>query len=484
VFALPLILLLIIWPGPSSPPLGQSEFPKGQIIERVVCAHDSAQTYALYLPANYSEARRWPILYAFDPGARGKAPVERYREAAERFGWIIAGSNNSRNGNLQASLDAWNAMVADTTGRFAIDERRAYATGFSGGARVAILFAVQCNNCLAGVIASGAGFPAGTEPSTTMHFLLFGTAGTDDFNFAEVKSLEGKLSRVNVTHQIEVFEGRHEWPPSAVAGRALAWMELMAMKAGRRPRDESLIDSWLADRVKPARAFEDAGRLYEAYLIYLELSRSLNGLRDVAEFDHKISELRNSREVRDAFRDEQQQIQRQRELEQQIGSLAAASTRTRIRDTDETARANDEEFDANSRLQSMLAKLNREAKADADSATRRVARRVLDGQFVSLVERGRAVLEAGKNYEEAVRIFRLATDVAPERANAFYFLAWAYKGTGDTKKSLRALQTAVDKGFADLTALANNKAFDSIRADPQYQKIISTLKTQPSRGPF
>ena len=109
---------------------------------------------------------------------------------------------------------------------------------------------------------------------------------------------------------------------------------------------------------------------------------------------------------------------------------------------------------------------------------------MLDGQFVSLVERGRAVLEAGKNYEEAVRIFRLATEVAPERANAFYFLAWAYKGTGDRKKSLRALQTAVDKGFADVTALVNNKAFDSIRDDPQYQKIISTLKAQPSRGPF
>src|SRR5215471_5562230 len=103
--------------GPGSPSVSRVEqaqaaraaIPRGQIVAKVSCTQAPAQSYALYLPANYDAARRWPILYAFDPGARGKAPVERYREAAERFGWIIAGSDNSRNGNLQASLDAWNA---------------------------------------------------------------------------------------------------------------------------------------------------------------------------------------------------------------------------------------------------------------------------------------------------------------------------------------------------------------------------------------
>jgi len=481
MFALIFNLSLMLSAG-ASPLPAQNELPRGQVIERVTCVQDPKQTYALYLPSNYSETRHWPILYAFDPAARGKVPVERYREAAERFGWIVAGSNNSRNGNLQGSLDSWNAIVADTTGRFGIDERRAYATGLSGGARVAILFAIQCHSCVAGVIASAAGFPGGTEPAATMHFAIFSTAGTDDFNFAEIKSLEEKLSRANITHQTEVFEGRHEWPPSSVAVSAVGWMELIAMKTGRRERDESFIDTWSAARLKQAREFESAGKLYAAYDIYLELSLSLKGLRDIVEFDNKANQLRNSREVRDEIRDEQQQIQKQNDLEQQIGSLIAASDRTRLRDNDErpleTARAKDEGFDANSRLHSMLAKLNREAKTEPDSATRRVARRVLEGQYIGLIERGQPVLQSGRNYDDAVRIFTLATEVAPERANAFYNLAWAYSGKGDKKKSLRALQTAVDKGFADAAALANNKTFDSIRDDVQYQKIINTLKAQ------
>ena len=80
--------------------------PQGQIIEKVVCANNAAQSYALYLPSSYSPTGKWPILYAFDPGARGKIPLERFKEAAEKYGWIVVGSNNSRNGPPQPSADA------------------------------------------------------------------------------------------------------------------------------------------------------------------------------------------------------------------------------------------------------------------------------------------------------------------------------------------------------------------------------------------
>src|SRR6185503_20157925 len=132
--------------------------PRGQIVERVEALNDSSQSYTLYLPSNYTPDRKWPVLYAFDPGARGRIPVERFKEAAEKYGWIVLGSNNSRNGPMDVVVKAWNAMQTDTHQRFAIDEERMYATGFSGGARAAVRIAIACK-CLAGVIASGAGFP-------------------------------------------------------------------------------------------------------------------------------------------------------------------------------------------------------------------------------------------------------------------------------------------------------------------------------------
>ena len=98
MFALILNLSLMLSAG-ASPLPAQNELPRGQVIERVTCVQDPKQTYALYLPSNYSETRHWPILYAFDPAARGKVPVERYREAAERFG-EQAGRLRSSRGRL------------------------------------------------------------------------------------------------------------------------------------------------------------------------------------------------------------------------------------------------------------------------------------------------------------------------------------------------------------------------------------------------
>ena len=79
------------------------DLPRGQVIERVVVRDNERQSYALYLPSAYSSEHAWPILYCLDPGARGRVPVERFAQAAERAGFLVAGSNNSRNGPIAAS---------------------------------------------------------------------------------------------------------------------------------------------------------------------------------------------------------------------------------------------------------------------------------------------------------------------------------------------------------------------------------------------
>ena len=141
--------------GRPSPPA--EELPRGRVVEAAATLRDPSQTYALYLPSNYTPARRWPILYCFDPLARGAVPVKLYGEVAERFGWVVVGSNNSRNGPFKVALDAAGAMIEDAQTRLALDGRRVYAAGFSGGARQSILIDQLCRNCLAGVIAAGAG---------------------------------------------------------------------------------------------------------------------------------------------------------------------------------------------------------------------------------------------------------------------------------------------------------------------------------------
>jgi hypothetical protein len=54
-----------------------------QEIKTVEVAGSPGQSYALFVPSNYTAERRWPILYCLDPGARGKAAVEHFAAAAE-----------------------------------------------------------------------------------------------------------------------------------------------------------------------------------------------------------------------------------------------------------------------------------------------------------------------------------------------------------------------------------------------------------------
>ena len=69
----------------------------GTVHGSVTATADPSNSYALYLPSAYSPVKRWPLLLVFDPFARGEVSVKLFHEAAEKYGFIVVGSNNSRN---------------------------------------------------------------------------------------------------------------------------------------------------------------------------------------------------------------------------------------------------------------------------------------------------------------------------------------------------------------------------------------------------
>jgi predicted esterase len=212
---------LLVLTAVASCGLPGEELPKGRVVERVVCGGNPDQSYALYLPAAYSAEHAWPILYCLDPGARGRVPVERFRDAAAKAGFIVAGSNNSRNGSAALAREAIQWLVTDTHQRFAIDDARTYAAGFSGGARLALAWAGSGR--IAGVIACGAGFTASRIPNE-VPFRIYATAGVDDFNYEEIYAMSRELSRRGVPQRLAPFAGGHDWLPETLASEALDFL--------------------------------------------------------------------------------------------------------------------------------------------------------------------------------------------------------------------------------------------------------------------
>jgi hypothetical protein len=199
----------------------QTPIQTGQVIDRVEVRDHPGQTYALYVPTSYKRDRAWPVLYCLDPGARGRNPVERFAAAAERAGVIVAGSNNSRNGPLPPAQEAINLMLVDTHERLNIDDTRLYAAGLSGGARLALGWAMGGH--LAGVIASSAGFPNVSAPKQ-VPFRAYFTTGYDDFNHDELYRVSRELAARGIAHRYVEFEGGHEWLPASLTDEALAYL--------------------------------------------------------------------------------------------------------------------------------------------------------------------------------------------------------------------------------------------------------------------
>jgi poly(3-hydroxybutyrate) depolymerase len=333
-------------------------WPAGRIIDTVTCVADPSQSYALYLPSTYTPDRAWPVLFLFDAGGRGRTGVDRYQAAAEQYGFIVAGSNNSRNG--EASTPAVRAMSGDVFARFRIDMTRIYAGGMSGGARVAMGVALTSSIKVAGVMASSASYPD-AESRKTVPFPVFATAGTEDFNLSEMRTLDRELTS---PHRLAVFEGGHVWLTSALATEAVEWMEIQAMKSGLKPRDAAEIDAILARRLAAVPP-EGPGREKDVYLALQAIADDFKGLKDVSAQATRATALRRSRAVRDALQREKDEDAREQKLLADIWNAEGRLDAERQR------------RQALADLRRMWQRLSVQGNAAEDSAERRLARRVM-----------------------------------------------------------------------------------------------------------
>jgi dienelactone hydrolase len=435
----------------------------GVVLPHEVCAAHPDQTYALYLPSTYTPAKTWPIVYAFDPVARGNVPVELMKDAAERYGYIVVSSNNARNGPWKPQIDAAQAISDDTHTRFIIDDRRVYFAGFSGGARVASRIAQQCK-CAAGVLLSGAGFSIGASPSRDVVFAVFAAVGDLDFNYAEVTQLDEKLDQSGFPHALRRFDGPHQWAPAAVVDEAFAWFRLIAMKQAREPHDDPFIAAQKDAATARTHAFEQSGDLHAAWRENLQAAAALDGLTDVSAFRQAAASLAPQKAVRDAAKREKQDFEEEDRLTSDISSAL-----------EDLRKPSADRGDTLTETEHKIINLRERAEHEKHPEKARVVRRALSGVFVEFMEAGEEVL-AEKQISVAKDYFELATDADPDSQWGLRDLATARALGGDRKGTLEALRHAKEKAKdpATFTAwLQEEPAFAKFREDPQFRSLLA-----------
>jgi hypothetical protein len=138
-----------------------------------------------------------------------------------------------------------------------------------------------------------------------------------------VKGIDERLGRSRVPHRMEFFDGGHQWPPADVAVAAIGWMELLAMKDGRRARDPVLAAQILAADMARAGFAEQNGRLTDASRAYRSIE-SYGGMIDVSAAETRRKLIESSARYKTLRKEEARADDRERRETDNVQRMIAA----------------------------------------------------------------------------------------------------------------------------------------------------------------
>ena len=237
-------------------------FEIGKLIAHVYCKADPTQSYALYIPAKGNN-EALPVIYFFDPHGDGSFPLIKYKALADYYNFILAGSNNSKNGNdWPATENIWRAMFDDSKKRLKINNSRIYTCGFSGGAKVAGYVALNQPE-VKGVIANGAGLPDAVEIDN-FSFSFTTISGEGDMNITDLVAINNDLDKTQTRHRIIFFDGIHEWSPGNTMSIAFAGLQLDAMYEKQIPLNDVFINNFIINCKKRVENYLQTNKLIKA----------------------------------------------------------------------------------------------------------------------------------------------------------------------------------------------------------------------------
>lgn len=284
--------------------------PTGIVIDTVLLNDGFTDSFSLFLPEDYDPKIPIPALFVFDPAARGAVGVQKFRDAAGSRGWIVIGSNVSRNGPYDINFQQANRLFSDALSRFSIHPDFIFLAGFSGGARLASTLAVLSQQ-IRGVIACGAAFSpnAGQMPLPGADFAFAGVVGSRDMNYQEMWKAEQWLDRIGMPHRIFFYDGVHSWPPEEQLQRAINWM-IIETHPKEKLDPSFVIEAYKTDKNTADTLFA-SGRLVESHWEYEHLIKRYGSGFQPDEIPQRVREIEKSK----AFKKQQKNAVQIREAE-------------------------------------------------------------------------------------------------------------------------------------------------------------------------
>ncbi len=269
------------------------EMVENPINEAVESIEAVREIYSTYIPLTLNIEEELPVVFIFDPHARGYLPVEKYIPLAEEFGFVLVGSNKSQNNQIiDEGLGIYNEMKTGIESRIIINPKQIYTLGFSGGARVAVSIAIQESEVNT-VIGCGAGFPV-LRRMPDPNFYYFGFVGYEDFNMGELINNDRYLTRSGFLNELVIFDGGHEWPTVEIMREAFLAIQINNIREEIIINNPELINETLDYYRKKIKKYAAADRYFDASETAQRARSVLKEVALIKEFADKTREYRKN----------------------------------------------------------------------------------------------------------------------------------------------------------------------------------------------
>lgn len=440
---------------------GELNLDKGIIIPKIICKSDPTQSYSLYLPKDYNIKKKWPILFLFDPAARSMIPMKLFKDAAEKYKYILLCSNNSRNGPSKPIVDAIKAIWIDSHKYLSINPNRIYAAGFSGGARAASRFHYMTKQSCTGLIACGAGLSKIVKPKDIASVNYFGITGMIDFNYYEMKRLKKTLDKAGVNNRFLIFEGTHRWPSKEICMRSVEWMEINAMKDGLRKKDPVIIDAVFNKEFDISQKYEKENKMFQAIENYMAMETLFKGLFDTQKVKFAKEKLLNKSIYKKYVKES---VVREKIENRILSKLYKISSYLK----------NSSKLDLN-KIKRQLPIRELKKLKNKNIYDRSAALRIISIFKTDLVQNANFYLRK-KNYKQAALYYKIILNIEKKDPLIYYNLACVYALDNKISKAVNALGKAVKNGFKNSEYIKNDKDLNSIKNNKKYKEIILRLQ--------
>lgn len=436
----------------------QISLRKGAVVDNLSVNDSISETFAIYLPATYSNEKSWPVIFVFDPEGRGKSVAQLFRQPGEEQGYIIVASNNIKSkDSLLNNLKVATRLMTRVFDLFSVDGNRIYTAGLAEGALVASAIPAVYKN-IQGVLAVGDIWINADLLKKSQNFSILGLVGTRDFRLYKMKESIRFLSKAGNKASLHTFDGTHQWPDSNIISHALGDFSLQSMSKGLSPQDPGLIENLYQEEVETAEKYRRSLQFYKSYE-FLEKMRDKYAL-----FDKK-----------DDLKDRQKNLKGERLFKEQRGEYSRAAIKEAELKEQYTYFFNEDVLTSNfenlswwnQQIKELKAFQQGENRAEAEMAYR------LEGLLQFLAKTTFQELNEAKAHID-ILVFNAILQTVFDRENpeGYRSIISLSAGDGDYETALLYLEDLLKTGFKEMDALYNIPDTLDLKLSPEYNALI------------